>query len=94
MEVKPSFVPGPQSSELLEPCHRTFDRPFRPTRPNQRTREPRRHIHPETVDRVLRKYASIAGTDAGYSAQLLRQQMLTQFEAALVATHMDLVMSR
>lgn len=50
---------------------------FRPTRPNQRTREPRRHIHPETVDRVLRKYASIAGTDAGYSAHSMRATFIT-----------------
>lgn len=37
----------------------------------------RRHLHPETVDRVLRKYARLAGMDSGYSAHSMRASFIT-----------------
>jgi integrase/recombinase XerD len=37
----------------------------------------RRHLHPETVDRILRKYAMLAGLVAGYSAHSMRATFIT-----------------
>jgi site-specific recombinase XerD len=50
---------------------------FRPIRKNQHRQESRRHVHPETVDRVLRKYAAMIGMDIGYSAHSMRTTFIT-----------------
>jgi integrase/recombinase XerD len=50
---------------------------FRPARPNQHRRDPRRHVHPETDDRVLRKYAARVGLDGGYTAHSMRATFIT-----------------
>lgn len=50
---------------------------FRPTRRNQRQTDPRRHLHPESVDRILRKYSSSLGLDNGYSAHSMRATFIT-----------------
>jgi len=50
---------------------------FRPIRKNQHRQESRRHVHPETVDRILRKYASALGLDVGYSAHSMRATFIT-----------------
>lgn len=42
-----------------------------------RKSEPRRHLHPEAVDRMLRKYAAKAGLDTGYSAHSMRATFIT-----------------
>ena len=39
--------------------------------------EPRRHLHPEAVDRILRKYAAMVGLDIGYSAHSMRATFIT-----------------
>jgi integrase/recombinase XerD len=39
--------------------------------------EPRRHLHPEAVDRILRKYAEMVGLDVGYSAHSMRATFIT-----------------
>jgi integrase/recombinase XerD len=44
---------------------------------NSRKSEQRRHLHPETVDRILRKYAMLAGLDTGYSAHSMRATFIT-----------------
>jgi len=48
---------------------------FRPV--NGETTEQRRHLHPEGVDRILRKYAALAGLGAGYSAHSMRATFIT-----------------
>ncbi len=50
---------------------------FRPMRKNQRRSDPRRHLHPETIDRILRKYAASLGMDSGYSAHSMRATFIT-----------------
>jgi integrase/recombinase XerD len=55
---------------------------FRPVTKNNRPRKPRkrnsrRHLHPEAVDRILRKYAALAGMDTGYSAHSMRATFIT-----------------
>ncbi|MGA2501272.1 MAG: tyrosine-type recombinase/integrase [Tepidisphaeraceae bacterium] len=50
---------------------------FRPVRNNQRCRDLRRPLHPDAVDRVLRKYAALAGLDRGYSAHSMRATFIT-----------------
>ncbi len=50
---------------------------FRPIRRNQRCSNPRRHLHPEAVDRVLRKYVALLGLDSGYSAHSMRATFIT-----------------
>jgi site-specific recombinase XerD len=37
----------------------------------------RRHLHPETVDRILRKYTALLGLDHGYSAHSMRATFIT-----------------
>lgn len=37
----------------------------------------RRHVHPEAIDRILRKYAARAGLDRGYSAHSMRATFIT-----------------
>lgn len=50
---------------------------FRPIRHNQRQNEPRRHLHAEAVDRVLRKYARSLRLGGGYSAHSMRATFIT-----------------
>jgi site-specific recombinase XerD len=50
---------------------------FRPVGKNQRQSEPRRHLHPVGIDRILRKYAAAAGLGPGYSAHSMRATFIT-----------------
>jgi integrase/recombinase XerD len=50
---------------------------FRPVRGNQRAQETRRHLHPDEIDRVLRKYAKRIGLERGYSAHSMRATFIT-----------------
>jgi site-specific recombinase XerD len=50
---------------------------FRPLRKNQLRTEPRRHLHPAAVDRILRKYARAIGIGHGYSAHSMRATFIT-----------------
>ena len=55
-----------------------FDGPlFRPLRHNGRSRTPRRHMAPDAIDRVLRKYAACIGLTRGYSAHSMRATFIT-----------------
>jgi integrase/recombinase XerD len=45
---------------------------FRPIRTNQLRTDPRRHLHPESIDRILRKYVASLGLGSGYSAHSMR----------------------
>ncbi len=51
---------------------------FRPVKKNQLQANPRRHLHPGAVDRVLRKYASAVGLGPGYSAHSMRATFITR----------------
>lgn len=48
---------------------------FRPTKGEDRVKV--RHLHPGTIDRVLRKHARRAGLDHGYSAHSMRATFIT-----------------
>lgn len=50
---------------------------FRPVRGNQKAQETRRHLHPDEVDRILRKYARKIGLERGYSAHSMRATFIT-----------------
>lgn len=50
---------------------------FRPLGPNQNSAEPCRHLNPIAVDRILRKYARLAGLGHGYSAHSMRATFIT-----------------
>ncbi len=50
---------------------------FRPVRKNQLAAEPRRHLNPQAVDRILRKYALMVGAGPGYSAHSMRATFIT-----------------
>lgn len=50
---------------------------FRPTRPGPDGALCRRHLHPEAIDRILRKYARLAGLDHGYTAHSMRATFIT-----------------
>ncbi len=50
---------------------------FRPTYVNARFRNPRRSLHPEGIDRLLRHYAAQAGLGPGYSAHSMRATFIT-----------------
>jgi site-specific recombinase XerD len=55
-----------------------FDGPlFRPLRHNGRSRIPRRHMSPDAIDRLLRKYAAQIGLTRGYSAHSMRATFIT-----------------
>lgn len=55
-----------------------FDGPlFRPLRHNGRSRTARRHMAPDAIDRVLRKYAAQLGLARGYSAHSMRATFIT-----------------
>jgi site-specific recombinase XerD len=50
---------------------------FRPVRPNGIAAVPRRFMHPDAIDRVLRKYAKKLGLPRGYSAHSMRATFIT-----------------
>jgi integrase/recombinase XerD len=50
---------------------------FRPLSHNRKRQEARRHMHPDAIDRVLRKYAKAIGLDRGYSAHSMRATFIT-----------------
>jgi integrase/recombinase XerD len=50
---------------------------FRPVRGNREGQNERRHLHPDVIDRILRKYAKRIGLDRGYSAHSMRATFIT-----------------
>ena len=55
-----------------------FDGPlFRPLRHNGKQRLPRRHMHPDAIDRIVKKYARPLGLNRGYSAHSIRATFIT-----------------
>jgi site-specific recombinase XerD len=50
---------------------------FRPLSHNRKMQETRRHMHPDAIDRVLRKHAKAIGLDRGYSAHSMRATFIT-----------------
>ena len=50
---------------------------FRPVRANLKRLEARRHLHPDVIDRILRKYARHVGLERGYSAHSIRATFIT-----------------
>ena len=50
---------------------------FRPLRHNGKQDVPRRHMDPDAIDRVVRKYAAELGLDRGYSAHSMRATFIT-----------------
>jgi integrase/recombinase XerD len=50
---------------------------FRPVRGNREGQDMRRHLHPDIIDRVLRKYARKIGVMRGYSAHSMRATFIT-----------------
>jgi integrase/recombinase XerD len=50
---------------------------FRPVRDNRQGLEARRFLHPDVIDRVLRKYARSIGLERGYSAHSMRATFIT-----------------
>ncbi|NOT02176.1 MAG: tyrosine-type recombinase/integrase [Phycisphaerales bacterium] len=50
---------------------------FRPLRHNGRSRTARRHMAPDAIDRVLRKYAARLGLTHAYSAHSMRATFIT-----------------
>ena len=50
---------------------------FRPLSRNRKCQEPRRHMDPDAIDRVLRKYAGAIGLTRGYSAHSMRATFIT-----------------
>ncbi len=50
---------------------------FRPVRGNREGLDARRHLHPDVIDRVLRKYARKIGVTRGYSAHSMRATFIT-----------------
>ena len=50
---------------------------FRPVRGNQRIQDSRRHLHPDEIDRILKKYAKRIGLKRGYSAHSMRATFIT-----------------
>jgi integrase/recombinase XerD len=50
---------------------------FRPLRHNGKRQEQRRHMDPDAIDRVVRKYATELGLDRGYSAHSMRATFIT-----------------
>lgn len=50
---------------------------FRPLHNNGVQRDGRRHMHPDAIDRVVRKYARRIGLDRGYSAHSMRATFIT-----------------
>jgi site-specific recombinase XerD len=50
---------------------------FRPVRDNRKGLDARRSLHPDVIDRILRKYARHIGLDRGYSAHSMRATFIT-----------------
>jgi integrase/recombinase XerD len=50
---------------------------FRPVRDNRKGLAARRSLHPDVIDRILRKYARHIGLDRGYSAHSMRATFIT-----------------
>lgn len=50
---------------------------FRPLSHNRKRQETRRPMHPDAIDRVLRKHATALGLDRGYSAHSMRATFIT-----------------
>jgi integrase/recombinase XerD len=50
---------------------------FRPVRPNGKRQDERRPMHPDAIDRVVRKFAAGLGLDRGYSAHSMRATFIT-----------------
>jgi integrase/recombinase XerD len=50
---------------------------FRPVRDNRKDQATRRHLHPDVIDRTLRKYARHIGLARGYSAHSMRATFIT-----------------
>jgi integrase/recombinase XerD len=50
---------------------------FRPVRGNREGQDERRHLHPDVIDRILRKYARHIGLERGYSAHSMRATFIT-----------------
>lgn len=50
---------------------------FRPMRDPRKGLEARRHLHPDVIDRILRKYARHIGLSRGYSAHSMRATFIT-----------------
>jgi integrase/recombinase XerD len=50
---------------------------FRPIRRNQLQSDSRRPLHPQAIDRILRKYAARVGLGRGYSAHSMRATFIT-----------------
>jgi integrase/recombinase XerD len=50
---------------------------FRPVRDNRKGLDARRPLHPDVIDRILRKYARHIGLDRGYSAHSMRATFIT-----------------
>jgi len=50
---------------------------FRPLRRNGKQDAERRHMDPDAIDRVVRKYATTIGLDRGYSAHSMRATFIT-----------------
>jgi len=50
---------------------------FRPLSHNRKKQEQRRHMDPDAIDRVLRKYAKAIGIVRGYSAHSMRATFIT-----------------
>jgi site-specific recombinase XerD len=50
---------------------------FRPLRHNGKRDEERRHMDPDAIDRVVRRYAGALGLDRGYSAHSMRATFIT-----------------
>jgi integrase len=50
---------------------------FRPVRDNRKGLAARRPLHPDVIDRTLRKYARHIGLSRGYSAHSMRATFIT-----------------
>jgi site-specific recombinase XerD len=50
---------------------------FRPLSQNRKNQETRRGMHPDAIDRVLRKHAKAIGIERGYSAHSMRATFIT-----------------
>jgi integrase/recombinase XerD len=50
---------------------------FRPLKHNGKSREERRGMHPDAIDRIVRKCAAALGLDRGYSAHSMRATFIT-----------------
>jgi excisionase family DNA binding protein len=81
---KGSLAIHPQMAQRIRDYLEKTDHPedlegplFRPIRGNQRAQDARRHLHPDEVDRILRKYVKRIGLDRGYSAHSMRTTFIT-----------------